>query len=88
MFTVRWKRSATNELAALWTQGDTAFRQAITAVTNQVDHDLQRTPETTGESRGGSQRIWFVFPLGVRFEVDRQQRIVRILHVWSYRRRG
>jgi hypothetical protein len=34
MFTVRWKRSALNELAALWTQADSAMRQAINAATN------------------------------------------------------
>jgi len=88
MFTVRWTRSALNELATLWTQADSALRQAITAATNQIDQELQQDPESKGESREGNERILFVFPLGIRYEVDRQRSIVRVLHVWSYRRRG
>jgi hypothetical protein len=88
MFTVRWKRSALDELAALWSSADSVMRQAITTATNQIDLGLQHDPIEKGESRGSEQRIWFMFPLGIRFEVDRQQSSVRVLHVWSYRRRG
>jgi hypothetical protein len=31
MFRVRWERAALDELAALWTQADSAARRAITA---------------------------------------------------------
>ena len=88
MFTVRWKRSAANELATLWIQADSAMRQAITAATNHIDQKLQREPERQGESRGDQERIWFVFPLGIRFEVDKKKSIVRVLHLWSFQRRG
>ena len=88
MFTVRWKRSALNELATRWIQADSAMRQAITAATNQIDEELQQDPESKGESRGDAERIWFVFPLGIRFEADQQHLIVRVLHVWSYQRRA
>lgn len=87
MFTVRWKRSALNELATLWTQADSAMRQAITTANNRIDRELQHDPENRGESRGVGGRIYFEFPLGIRFEVDRQQSLVHILHVWSFRRR-
>jgi hypothetical protein len=88
MFTVRWKRSALNELATLWTQADSVMRQAITTATSRIDQELQHHPETRGESRGVQDRIYFEFPLGIRFEVDRQQSIVHVLHVWSFRKRG
>ena len=88
MFTVSWKRSALNELATLWTQAGSAWRRAITAATNRIDQELRQEPESKGESRGGDERIYFVFPLGIRFELDRSLTIVRVLHVWSYRRKG
>jgi len=73
MYTVRWKRSALNELAALWTEADSATRQALTAAANQVDQQLRRDPNDTGESRTGDERIYLVFPLGIEFEVDTQR---------------
>jgi hypothetical protein len=88
MFTVRWKRTTLNELAALWTQVDSAMRQAINSATNQIDRELQEDPATKGESREGQVRILLVFPLRVRFEVDSQRSIVHVLHVWSYKRPG
>jgi hypothetical protein len=88
MFTVRWKRSALNELATLWTQADSVTREAITTATNEFDQALQQNPASKGESREGDVRILFIFPLGIRFDVDRQQSIVQVLHVWSYKRRG
>lgn len=87
MFTVRWTRSALNELAALWTQANSDLRQAITAATNQIDHALQQDPDGQGESRSEEERIWFVFPLGIRYEVDDQRNIVRVLQAWNQRRR-
>jgi hypothetical protein len=87
MFTVRWKRSASNELADLWTRGDSATRQAITEATDRIDRALARDPENQGESRQPGVRVFFEFPLGVRFEIDAEHSIVRVLQVWSYRRR-
>jgi hypothetical protein len=88
MFTVRWVRSAQNELATVWTQADSAMRQAITFSVHQIDQELQRDPENIGESRAGNERIFFLFPLGIRFEVNKDEFVVRVLHAWSYRRRG
>jgi hypothetical protein len=88
MFTVRWKRSALNELAALWTQADSAMRRAITTATHRIDQELRHDAENRGESRGNQERVYFEFPLGIRFEVDRQESLVHVLQVWSFRKRG
>lgn len=88
MFQVRWKRSALDELAALWTQADSAMRLAITRATNRIDQELRGDPENRGESRGTQERVYFEFPLGIRFEVDRQLSLVHVLQVWSFRKRG
>jgi hypothetical protein len=88
MFTVRWTQVALNQLTALWTQANTAMRQAITAATHQIVHQLSQAPGTQGESREGNERIMFVLPLGIRFAVDSQNARVRVLYVWSCRRRA
>lgn len=87
MFTVRWTKSALSELAGLWTAADSDTRQAITAASNQIDQELQQDPDRKGESRAGTDRVLFMYPLGIRFEVRHAHSTARVLHVWSYRRR-
>jgi hypothetical protein len=88
MFTVLWADAALNELANLWVQADSSLRKAITAATNQIDKRLQKDPHNEGESRGGQARVLFEFPLGTKFEADQAQSVVRVLHVWTYKRRS
>ena len=87
MFQVVWLQSALNELAAIWTQADSALRQTITATTHLIDQELQNDPEQKGESRAAGKRVLYALPLGVQFAIDRQRRIVRVAHVWHVRRR-
>jgi hypothetical protein len=88
MFRIEWFQSALNELASVWTQGDAALRQAITAASQSIDQQLRNHPERQGESRDDGKRILFVPPLGFSFRVDSQQQLVSILHVWAFRQRG
>ena len=44
MFTVRWPRSARNELAALWIAADSVLRQAITTAAHRIDQGLRQDP--------------------------------------------
>jgi hypothetical protein len=88
MFRVVWAGAALNELAALWLAADSSGRQAITRATRLIDELLGSEPVDQGESRGGSERIMFVAPLGVTYAVDSQDRVVRVLQVWRFRPRG
>jgi hypothetical protein len=88
MFRVEWLQEALDELANLWMQADSALRQAITAATHALDQELQVDPYRNSEAREDEERVLFAYPLGVQIEVDLQQRIVWILHVWRFRRRG
>ena len=88
MFTVRWRRSALNELASLWTAADSARRQAITTASRAIDLELQRDPQEKGESRPEGRRILLIPPLGVTFRVDVSRSVVWVLHVWQFRERG
>jgi hypothetical protein len=87
MFRVRWKNTALDQLADIWVQGDPELRSAITSAVQTIDKKLRIDPNEYGESREATDRVWFVFPLGIRFEVDDNELIVRILKTWSIRRK-
>jgi hypothetical protein len=87
MYTVRWKKTALSDLTSFWIQADSALRKAITQASHQIDKTLARDPENTGESRIHTDKVWFVFPLGIRFEVDAHNKTARILQVWLYKKR-
>ena len=86
MFGVEWVQEAVDELADMWVNADSQSRQAITDATHELDRELQNDPYRESESREGDVRVAFASPLGVLFEVNAQQRIVSILHVWAFRR--
>jgi hypothetical protein len=88
MFRVLWIRPALDELAALWAAGDSNLRRNITASSNLIDRELQVDPYRSSESRYDESRVLFVYPLGVQIEIELEQRIVWVLHVWRFRRRG
>jgi hypothetical protein len=84
MFTIRWRRSARDELATRWINADSALRKAITVATYAIEKALAQNPEEKGESRPNSRRIYFHAPLGVLFKVNAEKATVIILHVWVY----
>lgn len=88
MFEVVWTQTALDNLAAAWTRADSAMRQDLSRATREIDRQLQSDPHNLGESRASSQRITFEPPLGVAFEIDSTRPVVRVLFVWSYKRRG
>ena len=88
MFRVKWLQEALDELTILWTQADSALRAAITAATHALDQELQTDPYRNSESRNEEDRVLFAYPLAIQIEVDLPQRIVWVLHVWRFRRRG
>jgi hypothetical protein len=58
----------------------------ITAAANNIDARLQRGAHDEGESREDGTRVMFEFPLGVQFEIDDEDQVVWVLHVWRVRR--
>jgi hypothetical protein len=88
MFRVEWVQIALDELTNIWMQADSSLRKAITSSTHMIDRELQDNPFQQSEFRDDEERVLFVYPLGVQFEVDLQERIIWVLHVWRFRRRG
>ncbi len=88
MFRVQWLPEADQELTRIWTEADTSLRQAVTSAAHALEEELKVDRLRQGESRSDDERVLFVYPLAVEIEVHSRQRIVRVLHVWRYRRRG
>ena len=85
-YTVVWIPEAEEELAAIWNSA--TDRQEIAAAANSLDAQFARNPAAVGESRPDAQRIAFCLPLGIRFQILEDDRLVRVLAVWWCRRIG
>ena len=83
-YTVVWSPDAERELATIW--NDATHRQTIADAANLLDRELARDPANLGESRTSGLRIAHCLPLGIRFEVLDEHRLVRVLAVWPCRR--
>ncbi|MBW3600808.1 MAG: hypothetical protein KY475_26520 [Planctomycetes bacterium] len=86
MFEVRWLQSALDELAEIWLLAESGLRADFTSAAAAIDDEVSRNPATHGESRGGDERIFFVDPLGLRYEIDFDRSLVFVYHVWKIRR--
>ena len=80
-YTVVWMPTAEDRLAQAWI--DAADRPAVTAAANEMDALLRRDPAAVGESRGEKTRLLIVPPLIALFEVEEEDRLVRVLKVWT-----
>ena len=87
MFKVRWEERAQSELTALWIQGDSTRRKAITWATQRLDDELRRHAADAGESREGRERILFAEPLMIIFRIEDDKRTASVLSVGVMRPR-
>jgi hypothetical protein len=83
-YTVVWAADAEEKLAAIW--ANASDREAIADAANTLDGQLARDPVALGESRPNEQRIAHCLPLGIRFQVIEDDRLVRVLTAWLCRR--
>lgn len=83
MYRVEWIQTAIDELALVWILADSASRQSINHASDQIDPALVNDPLNVGESRlEDHDRLVFMPPLAVHFEVDAPNNIVWVLSVW------
>jgi hypothetical protein len=88
MFRVEWVPAALNDLMDMWADADSELRKAITAASNALDDEMQADPLRLGEGRVTDfDRVVFIYPLAVYFEVDLHHQTVWVLGVWRIRRR-
>jgi len=78
-YTVTSHPTMEQRLAELWMAA--SDRDAMTAATSEIDSTLAADPLRVGESRSDNQRIWFVPPLVIVYEVSQDDRLVIIQDV-------
>jgi hypothetical protein len=83
-YRVIWKRSlAENRLAAIvaraMARGESV--NAISRATAAIDRILASGPESAGESRNEFERVLFVPPLNVTFEIHEEESVVYVLRL-------
>ena len=83
-YRLRWKRSALEELADLWTNSDSSDRREINQAVSSIEDELARDPLQAGESRPAGNRIVMEAPIAVVFNVDPDKQEVRVLQIWRY----
>jgi len=83
-FTVVWSPDAERELIRVWNEA--TDRGGIADAANLLDRELANNPTNLGESRPTGLRIAHCLPLGIRFAVLEEDRIVRVVAVWECRR--
>ncbi len=79
-YTVVWIPKAQDDLTAIWLNA--ADRATISKAANSLDRELTQNPAAVGESRPSGRRIAYCLPLGIRFRVLEDDRLVRVLAVW------
>ena len=81
-YTVTWAPEAENGLATAWLAAPD--RNAVTAASHRLDQDLATDPYARGVARNASvNRTAVELPLGIDYEIIEDDRLVRVLVVWS-----
>jgi hypothetical protein len=81
-YRVVWTPAAEQELAAVWLAAPD--RTAVTAASFRLDQDLSREPYNIGFDRDQPvNRTATDLPLGVDYEIVEEDKLVRVLRVWS-----
>jgi plasmid stabilization system protein ParE len=78
-FTVVWQAQAHDDLAEIWVSGNR--RAAVTAAAHQIDSDLRTDADIKGLPCDPGTRHFFVPPLLVVYDINLDDRIVRVLKV-------
>jgi hypothetical protein len=86
MYNVNWREEAVQEIVRVWDNASSELRAAIEQAVESVNETLQQDA-TVGESRTEGLRIWFVPPLGLIFELEEGEGVVRVQHAWVVRPR-
>ncbi len=85
MFSIYRDQTSMTSLKETWEQADAPLREAILEASRRLDQFLQSDPHTQGESRDNKTHILFEAPLGVLYDVDEANKVVRIVRAWAFR---
>lgn len=82
-FSIIWSEAAIQDLAAIWLH--VSDRTALNKAANEIDRLLARDPQYQGESRPGNERVIYIGPLAIRFDVVVDDLLVTVGAVWLIR---
>jgi hypothetical protein len=85
-WTVTYAPSAEAELAEIWLKS--SGRDVVALAADAIDRLLATDPVSVGESRGQQSRILVRHPLAVEYRIREQDRVVTVVTVREWRRRG
>ena len=81
-YTVIWVPTAKDELIAVWIVAPDQL--AVTQAAHRLDRHCAQHPFAIGIARNSSvNRTATDFPLGIDYEIIEDDKLVRILRVWS-----
>jgi len=81
-YVVKWQPRALRHLAKAYVKARAVGHgNAVTRASAQVDILLAASPESEGESREGDERVIFVWPLAVHYQVVSGRRRVIVQSV-------
>ena len=81
-YTVIWLPAPESQLAAAWLAAPD--RNAVAAASYQLDQNLAVDPFARGFARDSSvNRTAIEYPLGIEYEIIEDDKLVRVLRVWS-----
>ncbi len=86
MFSVLKDAAVMSEIGQAWLHADEDTQVAMHDSMHSIEKKLQKKPLECGESREGSERIIFKYPIAVNYVVNCDSRVVRMTRVWTYTR--
>jgi plasmid stabilization system protein ParE len=85
-YTVLWTPAAEDELTSIWLA--VRDRRSIGTASRVADRLLKQDPRAQGESREGTTRIMFVWPLALQYKIREPDRVVNVVAVRLMKQRG
>lgn len=86
MFSVFKPQAALTEVLSAWNQADGHTRLKIEVALIHLESQLHENPFEQGESREDGTRVLFHSPLALTIEIDEEQKLVRVVRAWTFRR--
>jgi len=80
-YTLVWNQSAEDDLASFWLDAPIGQQTKIQEAVDMVEAALRHRPHDIGESRGDGTRLEIQFPVALSFEVNDDERKVRVLSI-------
>ncbi len=73
------------DIVDLWVES--LHQREMTRAIDELVRQLRKDPLSVGESRLNNRRIVFLWPVGMEFEVDEDDRQDNVFNLWTFQKR-